>query len=679
MDIKQAKKQIDELRKLIRHHDRRYYVENQPEISDQEYDRLMRSLKDLEAVHPQWVTPDSPTQRVGEQPLKSFGVVRHRVPMRSLDNTYSADELREFDARVRRFLGGEAVRYVVELKYDGVSVSLTYQNGSFIRGATRGDGSQGDDITGNLKTIRAIPMTLELPKSKRDGSVPVPFPRRIEVRGEVYMPRPVFEAVNRQREKEGEPLFANPRNAAAGSLKQLDSRIVAQRNLQVFCYGIGAVEGRAFATQMEVLEFLRGAGLRVNPHFKRCATIEEAIAFCDGWENRRRKLEYDIDGMVIKVDDLGEQRRLGFTAKSPRYAISYKFPAERAVTRLLKIEVNVGRTGTLTPVAVLKPVFLAGTTVSRASLHNEDEIRRKEVRVGDWVRIEKAGEIIPQVVEVVKEKRTGKEPVFRMPARCPVCGGKVFRDEEEVAVRCVGLTCPAQLQARLVHFAQRTAMDIEGLGEAMVEQLVEKGLVKDFGDIYRLTKEQLLTLERMGEKSAENLLKGIEDSKSRGLSRLIFALGIRHVGSASARSLALAFGSMQELAGAAQDQLMEISEVGPVMAASAAAFFRDPGTARVLEKLGQAGVKMEEAAPKLVSKRLAGEAVVLTGELSSFSRGEAEELVRRHGGKAVSSVTRKTTLVVVGDSPGSKAEKARALGIKMIDEAAFKKMIGGER
>lgn len=672
MTFEEAKKQAEYLRRQIRHHDRKYYVENQPEISDPEYDRLMRSLKELEAAHPRLITPDSPTQRVGEQPIQGFGVVRHRVPMRSLDNTTSADELREFDARVRRFLGGEAVRYVVELKYDGVSVSLTYQNGSFVRGATRGDGSQGDDITGNLKTIRAIPMALEFPR----GTAPA---KRIEVRGEVYMPRPAFEAVNRQREKEGEPLFVNPRNAAAGSLKQLDPRIVAQRGLQIFCYGVGAVEGGAFGAQQELLEFLRDAGLRVNPHFKRCATIEEAIAFCDEWETKRGKLEYDIDGMVIKVDDLAQQRRLGATAKSPRYAISYKFPAERAVTRLLKIEVHVGRTGTLTPVAVLKPVFLAGTTVARASLHNEDEIRRREVRVGDWVRIEKAGEIIPQVVEVVKEKRTGKETVFRMPTQCPVCRGKVFRDEEEVAVRCVELTCPAQLQARLLHFAQRTAMDIEGLGDALAEQMVVKELVKDYGDIYRLTKERLLTLERMGEKSAENLLKGIEDSKGRGLSRLIFALGIRHVGFAGAQSLAQHFGSLERIAQATAEQLLEVSDVGPVMAGSAAEFFRAPGTARVLEKLRGAGVKMEEAATHPVSKRLAGEAVVFTGELSSLSRDEAEELVRRHGGKAVSSVTRKTTLVVAGDSPGSKAGKARALRIKIIDEAAFKKMIGGER
>ncbi len=670
MTLKRAKREVEQLSKLIRYHDRKYYVESQPEITDQEYDRLIRSLKELEEAFPQLARPDSPTQRVGEEPLKAFGTVRHRVPMMSLDNTYSADELREFDARVRRFLGGESVRYVVELKFDGVSVSLTYQNGAFLRGATRGDGEQGDDITVNLKTIRAIPMTLEFPR----GTAPL---KLMEIRGEVYMPRTAFEAVNRQRQKEEQPLFANPRNAAAGSLKQLDPRIVAKRNLQSFFYGIGAAEGRSFATQHEVLEFLGRIGLRVNPHFKRCATIEEVITFCSEWEKKRKSLDYDIDGMVVKVDDLRQHRRLGETAKSPRYAISYKFPAERALTQLLEIEVNVGRTGTLTPVAVLKPVFLAGTTVSRASLHNEDEIDRKDIRIGDWVRIEKAGEIIPQVIEVVKEKRTGKEKAFRMPARCPVCSGPVFRDPEEVAVRCGSLSCPAQLKERLVHFAQRSAMDIEGLGDALVQQLVDKGLVKDYGDLYRLTKEQLLTLERMGKKSAENLLNGIETSKGRGLSRLIFALGIRHVGSANAQSLAFAFGSMEKLSKATVEQLRGTAEVGPVLATSVADFFKTPENIRVLQKLKSAGVKMEEAAAKLVSKRLAGETVLFTGELSFFSRHEAEDLVRRHGGAVGSSVTKKTTLVVIGDSPGSKVEKAKALGVRVIEESGFKKIIGG--
>lgn len=667
--LTQAKKEVERLRALIRYHDQKYYVQSRPEITDQEYDRLLDALKKLEQEFPQLLIPDSPTQRIGDQPVEGFQVVRHRVPMLSLDNTYSGGELREFDARVKRFLKAQKVRYLVELKFDGVSVSLTYRSGALLQGATRGDGEQGDDITGNLKTIRSIPLTLALPKG-------VTLPKLIEVRGEVYMPLPAFEALNRQREKEGEPLFANPRNAAAGSLKQLDPRIVAQRHLKVFFYGVGAVEGKAFKTQHEVLEFLKQVNLPVNPHFKRCEDIEEAIQFCDAWEPKREKLEYDIDGMVVKVDDLDEQRRLGFTAKSPRFAIAYKFPAERALTQVLDIEVNVGRTGVLTPVANLKPVLIAGSTVSRASLHNEDEIKRKELRIGDWVLIEKAGEIIPQVVEVVKSKRTGKEKAFRMPQQCPVCAGRVMRDEEEVALRCVSLSCPAQLKERLIHFAQRSAMDVEGLGDVLAQQLVTQGLVKDDGDMYHLTREKLLTLERMGEKSAENLLKGIEISKGRGLSRLLFALGIRHVGETNAQVLARHFGSLEKLSRASAEELTQIPEVGPVVAASIAEFFQAPQNLRVLEKLKAAGVTMEEERPQQVSSRLSGQTVVFTGELNNCARHEAENLVRLHGGVVGDAVTKKTSLVVVGSSPGSKYEKAKALGVKVIDESEFKKLVG---
>ena len=664
-----SKKEIERLRRLIQRHDRKYYVESRPEISDQEYDRLYRRLKELEAKFPQFVTPDSPTQRLGDQPLTSFRLLRHRLPLMSLDNTYSPDELREFDARVKRFLKEEQVGYVVELKFDGVSVSLTYRDGRLEQGATRGDGEQGDDITANLKTIRAIPLALHPPAS-------VAVPRRMEVRGEVYLPRPAFEALNREREKKGELLFANPRNAAAGSLKQLDSRVVMERRLNIFCYGLGAVEGRAFAAHHETLKFLQEAGFRVNPHFKRCAGIEQAIAYCREWEPKRSKLEYDIDGMVIKVDSLEQQRRLGATAKSPRFAIAYKFPAERAVTRLLEIEVNVGRTGVLTPVAHLEPVFLAGTTVSRASLHNEDEIKRKEIRIGDLVTVEKAGEIIPQVVEVLKSKRTGREKSFHMPTRCPVCGGPVARDPEEVALRCQSVACPAQLKERLVHFAQRDAMDIEGLGDAMAEQLVGTRLVADYGDIYGLKMEKLLALERMGKKSAENLLKGIQASTQRGLARLIFALGIRHVGAVNAQALTRHFSAMEKLARATEEELNELPDVGPVVAASIAQFFQSPENSRVLHKLRAAGVKMEEAAAKRLSDRLAGETVLFTGELADLPRHEAQELVRAHGGAVGSGVTSKTTLVVAGPEAGSKLGKARKLGIKIVDETEFKKVIG---
>ncbi|MBI1952959.1 MAG: NAD-dependent DNA ligase LigA [Candidatus Omnitrophica bacterium] len=658
------KQEIARLRRLIRHHDRRYYEEDRPEISDTEYDRLYRALKDLEARFPSLVTPDSPTQRVGGKPLAAFGVIRHRVPMLSMDNTYSPGELQEFDARVKRFLGGEKVSYVVEPKYDGVSVSLTYRKGALQFGATRGDGEQGDDITANLKTIRAIPLSLE-----------GPVPKLIEIRGEVYLPRAAFEALNRIREKEGEPLFANPRNAAAGSLKQLDPRVAAKRNLSIFCYGVGAVEGAGFKTHEEVLELLRAAGLRVNPHHRLCDSMGRVIDYCNGWEPKKGSLTYHIDGMVVKVNDLDQQRRLGVTAKSPRYMIAYKFPAERAVTQLLNIEVNVGRTGALTPVAVLKPVLIAGTTVSRASLHNEDEIRRKEIRIGDRVVIEKAGEIIPQVVEAVKSQRTGQEKVFRMPGRCPACGGEVTRDEEEVAVRCVSLDCPAQLKERLVHFAQRTAMDIEGLGDVMARQLVAQGLVKDCGDLFGLTVEKILPLERMAEKSARNLIAGLQASKARGLARLLFALGIRHVGSAGAEALALGFGAIGRLSRASLEELIKLPEVGPVMAASIHDFFRVPANGRVLEKLRAAGVKMEEVQAAPVSGKLSGQRVVFTGELSGLARSEAEGLVRSHGGMVGSSVTKKTTLVVAGASAGSKLEKARGLGVKVIDEAEFKRLI----
>lgn len=659
------KQEIERLCERIRHHDRSYYVEASPEISDSEYDRLYRTLQEMEREHPELVTPDSPTQRVGGEPLASFRTVRHRVPMQSLDNTYSAQELREFDARILRFLSIPAVAYEVELKFDGVSVSLTYQNGLFVQGATRGDGEQGDDITQNLKTLRGIPLRLASP-----------HPKLLEVRGEVYMPRRAFEALNRQREKEGEPLFANPRNGTAGSLKQLDPNVVARRQLSIFCYGVGAVEGYKLTTQTELLSALRGWGLPVCPHHRRCDGLEEVIRFCDEWESERKKLEVETDGMVVKVDLFDLQRRLGSTSKAPRYAIAYKFPAERATTHLVSIEVQVGRTGVLTPVAHLKPVFLAGTTVSRASLHNEEEIQRRQIRIGDWVVIEKAGEIIPQVVEVVKHRRTGKEKPFRMPKNCPACGAKTARDPEEVAVRCGSLRCPAQLKERLIHFAQRGAMEIEGLGEALAEQMVRQGLVKDVGDLYRLTRAQLMDLERMGGKSADNLLRAIEASKPKGLDRLIFGLGIRHVGSTGAEALARHFRSLKALAQASPETLTGLSDVGPVVAASIHEFFRSAENRAVLEKLEKAGVRLEAAAAKRLSRRMEGQVVVFTGELSHYPRPEAEERVRSHGGSVGSIVTRKTTLVVAGDSPGSKYEKAKALDVKIIDEKEFLNMIG---
>lgn len=664
-------KEAQRLRRLIRRHDVLYYVENRPEISDAEYDRLVRALQDLEKRFPELVTPDSPTQRVGGKPLESFKTVRHRLPMLSMDNTYSEEELKEFDARIRRLLRGREVAYLVELKIDGVSVSLTYdKQGRFVRGASRGDGVQGDDITQNLKTIRSLPVKLE--------AAGVKLPSLWEVRGEVFMPRPSFERLNRKRQAENEPPFANPRNAAAGSLKQLDPHVTAERDLALFCYGVGRVEngGEAFATQSGLLDFLKQAGFPVNPHHRLCRRIGEVIDFCGEWDAKRESLPYDVDGMVVKVDDRLLQERLGVTAKSPRWMIAYKFHPEQAVTRLERIEVQVGRTGTLTPVALLKPVQLAGTTVSRASLHNADEIRRKDIRVGDWVRVEKAGEIIPQVVEAVASKRTGAEKPFRMPDRCPVCGGRVDREEAEVAIRCVSLTCPAQLKERLLHFAQRDALDIEGLGEALAGQLVERGFVRDAGDLFFLEKDRLLKLERMGEKSAENLLKGIEAAKDRSLSRLLFGLGIRHVGAAGARALAEAFGDLKSLRSADVETLQALAEVGPVMARSITTFFHDPHNGKVLDKLERAGVRTEEKRTRPASRRLEGETVVFTGELEDWTRSEAWEKVRLHGGSVGSSVTKRTTLVVSGRAAGSKLEKAKRLGIRIIDEREFKRRIG---
>lgn len=668
MTLTAARREAERLRREIRRHDRLYYAEHRPEITDPAYDRLMQQLQTLEQAFPGLVTPDSPTQRVAGAPLAGFPVVRHRAPMLSMDNTYSHEELRAFDARVRKWLGGEPVRYLVELKFDGVSVSLTYQRGRFLRGATRGDGEQGDDITANLRTIRAIPLTLEPPAH---GALPT----LLEVRGEVYMPRPAFEQLNRARAQAGESLFVNPRNAAAGSLKHLDPRLVAARRLEVFLYGVGAVEGRPFASHEEVLTFLREVGCRVNPHWTACGSMDEVLRVCDQWQAKRRALDYDTDGMVVKVDALAQQRRLGMTAKSPRFMIAYKFPAERVVTRLEGIEMQVGRTGTLTPVAHLAPVFVAGTTVSRASLHNEDEIARRDLRVGDWVVLEKAGEIIPQVVEVVTAKRTGRETAFQMPARCPACRGPVTRAPEEVAVRCENADCPAQLQERLRHFAARPAMDIEGLGEVMAEQLVTAGLVRDVADLYRLTAADLLPLERMGDLSAENLLKGIKASKRRPLDRLLFGLGIRHVGATAAEALAQRFGTLERLAAATDEALQAIDQIGPVMAASVVAYFRAASTRRLLEKLWAAGVAPQHVRRPDVPQTLAGMTIVITGTLARSSRLEAEAQVRARGGLVGSSVTTATRYLVAGADPGSKLAKAMALKIPVLDEPGFTRLL----
>ncbi|MFH1854034.1 MAG: NAD-dependent DNA ligase LigA [Candidatus Omnitrophota bacterium] len=665
MDIK---KQIENLRELIDHHDRRYYVENKPEIPDREYDRLMAELERLEKAHPELITPDSPTQRVSGEALEGFKTVEHMVPMLSMDNTYSSDEIREFDKRVKKNLELDKLNYIVELKIDGVSISLLYEKGKFARGATRGDGFRGDDVTVNLKTIRSLPLKLGRVKDAK-------IPERFEARGEVYFSTKMFLKINKEREKNGEELFANPRNAAAGSLKLLDSAMVAERKLDMWIYGVGYADGADFKTQFEALEFLKHAGFRTNPHIKKCHSIEEVIKYCSEWEDKKDSLEYDIDGMVIKVDSFSRQRALGHTSKSPRWMIAYKFPAERKETILEDIIVQVGRTGTLTPVAVLKPVEISGSTVSRATLHNQDEVARKDIRIGDHVIIEKAGEIIPQVVEAVKSKRTGREKKFSMPGKCPVCGSMLQGVEGEVAIRCENLACPAQLKERIRHFASRQAMDIEGMGEAIVTQLVDKKLVEDYGDIYYLKKTDLAGLERMADKSASNLIQAIEKSKSNTLNRLVFGLGIRHAGVRAAWILSVRFGSLDKIASAEIGEFESINEIGPVMAESIYNFFRTKENKKVIEKLKKAGVDTEYRRQRTEDRALEGKTFVITGTLESFSRQDIEELIRQNGGNASSSMSKKTDYLVLGKEPGSKYDKAKKLGVKIINEEEFRKMV----
>ena len=667
MDNKDIKKKIDELKSVIRRHDHLYYVNNAPEISDGEYDRIYRNLKDLEAEHPELVTPDSPTQRVGGEPSRGFSTVKHIVPMLSMDNTYSAEEIRDFDRRVRKNLNGRKVEYVVELKFDGVSISLLYENGYFVRGATRGDGENGEDVSGNLKTIRSLPLEFsgEIKKA----------PSAIEVRGEVYMTKKAFDRINRGKEDREEELFANPRNAAAGSLKLLDPKEVAKRGLDMFVWGIGHYEGVSFKKHTEVLDYLKDAGFKINPHYKICTDIEDVIAFCDSWEPKKDKLDFNIDGMVLKVNDISDRQTLGFTSKSPRWAIAYKFPAEKALTEVLDVIFGVGRTGTVTPVAILKPVQLSGTTVSRATLHNFDEIERLGVKIGDKVYVEKSGEIIPKVLSVSKENRTGREKEIQIPGKCPACGSRLVRDPEEVALRCDNITCPAQIKEAILHFASRNAMDIEGMGDAIVDQLVDKGLIKDYGDIYFLKAEDVMKLDRMAEKSARNLIEAIDRSRANELNRLIFGLGIRHVGERAAWVLAEAFGSIDKLKNAAAEDLLKIRDMGPVAAGSVRDFFGTKENLDLIKKLESADLKMVPPR-KEASAKLSGKTVVITGALKSMSRQEAEDLVRRYGGTASSSVSKKTDMLVAGSESGSKLEKARALGVRVVTEDEFKKIMG---
>ncbi|WP_188497552.1 NAD-dependent DNA ligase LigA [Pullulanibacillus pueri] len=653
---------VQELRKLLNQYGYEYYVQDNPSVPDSEYDRLMHELIEIEREHPELISPDSPTQRIAAEPLKAFKKVTHRTPMMSLGNAFNEQDLRDFDRRVRQTVGDD-VQYICELKIDGLAVSLTYEEGQFVLGATRGDGTTGEEITQNLKTIRSIPLRLKEAIN-------------LEVRGEAYMPKRSFERLNEQRKEAGEALFANPRNAAAGSLRQLDPKIAASRNLDVFLYQIGNAYDKPLERHSEGLEWLESLGLKTNPEWKKCASIEEIVAYIEYWTEKRPELSYDIDGIVIKVDALAQQQALGFTAKSPRWAIAYKFPAEEVVTQLEDIVLNVGRTGVVTPTAVLTPVPVAGTTVKRATLHNEDLIREKDIRIGDYVVIKKAGDIIPEVVNVLTERRTGNEVDFHMPTECPECGSDLVRLEGEVALRCINPKCPAQIREGLIHFVSRNAMNIDGLGEKVITQLFEQKLIEDVADLYRLTYDHLIGMERMGEKSSNNLLEAIESSKQNSLEKLLFGLGIRFVGAKAARTLAEAFLTMDALKTASKEELLAVDEIGEKMADSILTFFQNPDFLELIDELKSYGVNMEYKGPiinaeDVADSPFAGKTVVLTGKMEQLSRPEAKERIESLGGKVTSSVSKKTDIVIAGEEAGSKLEKAEQLQLEIWDEARF--------
>lgn len=671
MNFEEAKKRAEQLRKEINYHNYRYYVLDDPVVSDQEYDELMRELIEIEKRFPELVVPESPTQRVGAPPMEKFETVEHAVPMLSLNNAFSREEVLEFDDRVRRFLKlSGSISYMAEPKLDGLAIEVVYENGKLKVGSTRGDGFIGEDVTRNLMTIKSIPLEL----LELNGA---PIPKRIDVRGEVFMRIEAFKELNKMRLENGEPPFANPRNAAAGSVRQLDSSITASRPLDVYFYAVGMVDGYEFRYQHELFEVFPKWGLPVNPEVKLCRDIHEAVEFYEEMIEKREKLPYEIDGVVIKVDDLSLQRRLGELSRSPRWAIAFKFPAHQARTKIKDIRVQVGRTGALTPVAIMEPVRVGGVEVERATLHNMDEIERKDVRIGDYVIVQRAGDVIPEVVKVITSLRTGNEKTFRMPEKCPVCGAKVVRPEGEAIHRCTNMNCPARIKETIKHFASKRAMDIEGLGDKLVDQLVDKGLVRDVSDIYHLSLDQLASLERMGEKSAQNLLDAIEKSKNATLARFLYALGIRHVGEHLAKVLADHFGSLNAIKNASEEDLMAIEDIGPQVAASIVDFFSSEENLESIEKLLRAGVNPEAERPATVAEGspFAGKTVVFTGTLSSMTREEAKERVEALGGKVSSSVSSKTDFVVVGADPGSKARKARELGVKILSEDEFLQML----
>lgn len=659
MDLQAIENRIIQLHNLLNEYNYEYYVLDKPTVSDSEYDQLMNELIDLEEKYPQFVTADSPTQRVGAKPLDMFEKVEHRTQMLSLSNAFNEGDLRDFDRRVRQVIGDDFL-YVCELKIDGLAVSLRYENGRFVQGATRGDGTIGEDITANLRTIRSLPLRM-----KEDLS--------IEVRGEAFMPKRSFEALNNVREQNGEELFANPRNAAAGSLRQLDPRIAATRNLDIFLYALVDSGETGVQTHSEGLDLLDTLGFKTNKKREKCQHIDEVIAYVEKWTEKRTSLPYEIDGIVIKVDSLSQQAQLGSTARSPRWSIAFKFPAEEVITVLRGIDLNVGRTGVITPIANLDPVRIAGSIVQRATLHNEDFIREKDIKLGDYVVVKKAGDIIPEVVNVLVDRRTGDEVDFHMPTHCPDCESELVRLDEEVALRCINPKCHAQIREGLIHFASRNAMNIEGLGEKVTSQLFHAQLVNDVADIYKLTKEQLLQLERMGEKSVQNLLTAIENSKQNSLEKLLFGLGIRHVGEKAAKTLAQAFISMDQLKTATIDDLLAIDEIGEKMADSIVTFFNKAEVNELINELTEAGVNMEYNGPMPMSAEesssyFAGKTVVLTGKLEQLTRNEAKEKIELLGGNVSGSVSKKTDLVVAGEAAGSKLTRAQDLGIEVWTE-----------
>ena len=664
-----VKKEIEKLREKLRHHEYRYYVLDEPEISDAAYDKLMERLKELEAAHPDLITLDSPTVRVGGTPREGFQTVRHARAMLSLDNAFSYDALRDFDRRVREGIGKEKIEYIAEHKFDGLSISLQYAGGKLVRGVTRGDGTTGEDVTPNVKTIRSIPLQMDAAVLKK-----AKLPSDFEVRGEVLMTRKAFEELNRQQELSGGKIFVNARNSAAGAVRVLDPSITAARRLDFFAYYL-FVDGKVpFAKHSESLAALKQLRFRASDDWKLCSGIEAVVAYCDDWDEKREKLPYEIDGVVIKVNSTAIQNELGFTSKAPRWAIAFKYPARQETTVVNDIRVQVGRTGALTPVAFLEPVQVGGVTVGRSTLHNMDEVERLGVQIGDTVLIERAGEVIPHVLKVVKEGKNRKP--FRMPKHCPECGSTIHHVEGEVAYRCVNAACPAKRKESILHFASRHAMNIDGLGNKIVDQLVDKGLVKDAADLYSLKEDDVAALERMAEKSAQNLLEEIEGSKKNSLARLIYALGIFSVGERTGQLLAENFSSLEELAAAKEDQLEAVHEVGPKVAASIVEFFSEPANRQLIKRLNKAGVHPTAEKREVKSQKLAGKSFVFTGGLANRSREEAGELVQQHGGKVSGSVSKKTDYVVVGTDPGSKYDKAKELGVTILTEAEYEKLLG---